>query len=67
MSRLVKRADYAAPRPQAVTLDECLPPDHLARFIIAVIAQLDLPSFYRRYGARGGVADGAAKRGTARL
>lgn len=56
MSRLFKRADYDATLQQAVTLDECLPPDHLARFIIDVIAQLDFAPFYRRYGPRGGVA-----------
>jgi len=56
MSRLFKRADYDATLQQAVTLDEVLPPDHLARFIIDVIAQLDFAAFYRRYGPRGGVA-----------
>jgi transposase len=37
-----------------VTLRECLPPDHLARFIVDVIAQLDLDCIYDRFGARGG-------------
>ena len=56
MSRLFKRADYDATLRQVVPLDECLPPDHLARFIIDVIAQLDFAAFYRRYGPRGGIA-----------
>jgi transposase len=56
MSRLFKRADYATTLQQTVTLDECLPPDHLARFIMDVVAQLDFTAFYRRYGSRGGVA-----------
>ena len=56
MSRLFKRADYAATLQQTVTLDECLPPDHLARFLIDVIAQLDFSACYRRFGPRGGVA-----------
>jgi len=56
MSRLFKRADYDATLQQTVTLDECLPPGHLARFLIDVIAQLDFAAFYRRFGPRGGVA-----------
>jgi len=56
MSRLFKRADYPATLRQTVTLDECLPLDHLARFLIDVIAQLDFTAFYRRFGPRGGVA-----------
>lgn len=56
MSRLFKRADYPATLQQTITLDECLPPDHLARFMIDVIAQLDFAAFYRRFGPRGGGA-----------
>jgi transposase len=39
-----------------VTLRDCLPPDHLARFIVDVITQLDLGALYARYGPRGGEA-----------
>src|SRR5215210_4073948 len=31
-----------------------LPPDHLARFVVDTIAQLDLAAIYARYAARGG-------------
>src|SRR5436190_22694363 len=31
-----------------------VPPDHLARFVVDAIAQLDLSFIYARYGARGG-------------
>lgn len=56
MSRLFKTADYNATLEQTVRLGDCLPPDHLARFIADVIAQLDFTPFYQRYGPRGGVA-----------
>ncbi len=55
MSRTFKTVDYEATLNQTVRLGDCLPPDHLARFIVDVIAQLDLSAIYARYGARGGV------------
>ena len=56
MSRKFKTADYEATLNSTVTLRECLPPDHLARFIVDVIAQLDLSTIYAHYGPRGGEA-----------
>ena len=56
MSRKFKTADYEATLNSTVTLRECLPPDHLARFIVDVIMQLDLSAIYARYGPRGGKA-----------
>ena len=35
-------------------LGDCLPVDHLARFVVDLIAQLDLSAIYARYGTRGG-------------
>lgn len=37
-----------------VRLGDCLPPDHLARFVVDSVAQLDLSKLYARYGPRGG-------------
>jgi transposase len=54
MSRLFKTVDYEATLNQTVRLGDCLPPDHLARFIVDVIAQLDLSAIYARYQRRGG-------------
>jgi len=54
MSRTFKTVDYEATLDQTVRLGDCLPPDHLARFIVDVIAQLDLSALYARYRARGG-------------
>ncbi len=48
--------DYEAALDLIVSLRECLPPDHLARFIVGVIAQLDLSCIYVSYGTRGGKA-----------
>ena len=54
MSRTFKTVDYEATLDQTVRLRDCLPPDHLARFIVDVVAHLDLSAIYARYGARGG-------------
>lgn len=54
MPRKFKTVDYEATLDQKVSLRECLPPEHLARFIAKVITQLDLSDIYGAYGARGG-------------
>lgn len=54
MSRTFKTADYDATLDVTVRLGDCLPPDHLARFVVDTIAQLDLSVIYTRYGPRGG-------------
>jgi len=48
--------DYETVLDFTVSLRECLPPDHLTRFVVDVIAQLDLSCIYVCYGARGGKA-----------
>jgi transposase len=54
MKRKFKTADYDATLDVTVRLGDCLPPDHLARFVVDTIAQLDLSARYARYGSRGG-------------
>jgi transposase len=54
MSRTFKSVDYQATLDQTVRLGDLLPPDHLARFIVDVVAQLDLSALYARYHSRGG-------------
>src|SRR5712692_9170361 len=54
MDRTFKTVDYKATLDVTVRLGDCLPPDHLARFVVDTIAQLDLSAIYARYGARGG-------------
>ncbi len=55
-SRRFITVDYEQALEQIVVLREVLPPDHLARFVVEVIAELDLSAIYARYGARGGPA-----------
>lgn len=54
MTRKFKTADYDAALDLQVSVREVLPANHLARFVVDVIAQLDLSSLYARYGTRGG-------------
>ena len=54
MARNFKTVDYNQSLKQTVTIEECLPPGHLARFMVAIIALLDLSTIYGRYAPRGG-------------
>ncbi len=54
MSRTFKTADYDATLELTIRLGDCVPPDHLARFVVDTIAHLDLSAIYARYDARGG-------------
>ena len=56
MARQFKRVNYDESLLQTVTIEECLPPNHLARFIVGVIALLDLSALYARYASVGGEA-----------
>jgi transposase len=56
MSRKFKQADYETTANTPIRLGEALPANHLARFVVDVVAQLDLGSIYQRYKAVGGVA-----------
>ena len=56
MTREFKTVDYEAALDQTVSLREALPANHLARFVVELVAQLDLTSIYERYGARDGEA-----------
>jgi transposase len=53
--RKFRHADYEATEKSQITLGEALPEDHLARFIISVVAQLDLSKIYGQYSDRGGM------------
>ncbi len=54
MSRTFKTVDYDRALDLTVRLGDCLPPDHLARFVVDSVALLDLSALYARYGSRGG-------------
>jgi len=54
MSRTFKTVDYAQALDLTVRLGDCLPPEHLARFVVDSVALLDVSSLYAHYGSRGG-------------
>jgi len=56
MARSFKRVDYAESGKQSVTIDDCLPADHLARFVVTIISMLDLSAIYAHYAPVGGEA-----------
>lgn len=56
MSRKFKTADYEATLDLPVSLRDALPPNHLARFVVDIVAQLDLSILYARYAPVGGEA-----------
>lgn len=56
MSRQFKKPDYEATLQSSIQLGEALPINHLARFVVEVIAQLELGAIYSRYAPVGGEA-----------
>jgi len=56
MARKFRTPDYESILNQTITLREALPPNHLARFVVVVIAHLDLSNIYARFAQVGGEA-----------
>jgi len=56
MSRKFKHANYEETLNQTIRLGEALPSQHLARFVVDIIAQLDVSKIYERYASVGGEA-----------
>ena len=56
MTRKFKQPDYTATPNVQISLGEAIPANHLARFVVDMVAQLDLSAIYKRYGVRGGEA-----------
>jgi transposase len=56
MSRKFRTANYEETLKQKISLEEALPPEHLARFVVDIIGQLDLSKVYGRYAPQGGEA-----------
>jgi transposase len=54
MARKFKTIDYERSGRQTLVIDDCLPANHLARFIVAIVEMLDLSDFYEYYAAVGG-------------
>ena len=53
MTRKFKTPNYEKTLDLQISLREVLPSDHLARFIVDVVAQLDLSEIYKQYGEKG--------------
>jgi len=49
MSRKFRTAQYEEILNLDIKVSEVLPPNHLARFVVDTIGQLDLSSIYQRY------------------
>jgi len=56
MSRKFKTPDYEATLSTPIQLGDALGADHLARFVVDMISQLDLSKIYAGYAERGGEA-----------
>ena len=54
MSRQFKKPDYEATLKSSISLGEALPPNHLARFVVEMVGQLDLSMIYAGYAGVGG-------------
>jgi transposase len=54
MARKFKTVDYEESLEIEVKIGDVLPPDHLARFVVFVIGQLDLRAIYQQYASTGG-------------
>ena len=53
MTRKFRTADYEKTLNLQISLRDVLPPDHLARFIVDMVAQLDLSTIYNQYSDQG--------------
>ncbi len=56
MSKRFRKPDYDGTLNQTISLREALPPEHLARFVVDIVEQLDLNCIYKKYGPVGGMA-----------
>jgi transposase len=56
MTRKFTKPDYTATPNIQISLGEAIPANHLARFVVDMVAQLDLSPIYKRYGVRDGEA-----------
>jgi transposase len=56
MTRKFTKPDYVATPNTLISLGEAIPANHLARFVVDIVAQLDLSEIYKRYAIRGGEA-----------
>ena len=56
MSRKFVKPDYETTANVSISLGEAIPANHLARFVVDIVAELDISTIYNRYAVRGGEA-----------
>ena len=56
MARKFRTPDYEATLKESLRLEEILPANHLVRFVVDIISQLDLSRIYAGYAEQGGEA-----------
>ncbi len=56
MRRKFKKPDYTGTPNIPISLVEAIPANHLARFVVDIVGELDISAIYSRYGVRGGEA-----------
>lgn len=56
MTRKFTQPDYTATPNISISLGEAIPANHLARFVVDIVAKLDMSTIYKRYASRGGEA-----------
>ena len=56
MTRKFKQPDYTTTPNIAISLGDAIPANHLARFVVDIVAQLDMSTIYKRYAVLGGEA-----------
>lgn len=56
MKRQFRTPNYEATQNETIRLGDAVPQDHLARFVVDIISQLDVSGIYAKYAERGGVA-----------
>jgi transposase len=54
MTRRFRTPDHEATLSATITIGDCLPPEHLARFVVKTVSELDLGEIYGQYGPVGG-------------
>lgn len=52
-NRKVITVDYEQALDQTISIRECLPENHLARFVVTIVAQLDLSAIYQQFAPLG--------------
>jgi transposase len=54
MTRKFTQPDYTATSNAPISLGEAIPANHLARFVVDIVAQLNMSAIYKRYSTLGG-------------